>query len=715
MAQEPLHRLIRSLGPLAAGPPSGLSDAQLLERFAAARDEAAFELLLWRHGPAVLGLCRRLLPQQQDAEDAFQATFLVLAKKAGSIARGQAVGAWLYRVAYRVALKARAGLARRAGRERPGVDELAAPPDGEVSRLELLSALDEEVERLPARHRAAFVLCCLEGKTNQEAARELGCPPGTVSSRLTRAREQLRRRLARRGLAPAGVLAGLLSGDALAAPLPRPLVGLTLKAALAFCAGGAAAGAAAARSVAYAEGVLRAMFLTRLKVAALALLLAGLLAAGGVVGTLALEAAAPPGEGQPEPKAPPGPAVVRVVKPTPGGLGRTTRQPGTVQAFDREDVFAPVPGVLKGLAVDIGSRVKKGQVLAQIDAPLLAFAQKEADAAVRQARGLVREAQAKVGASKAKLQAAKSAVLQREAEVSSARANLTFREGQLKRVTGIAQRGATPQSVVEEARAKVESARAPVTGATAALTTAKAEVEVKHGELMQAEAALSTAMANADSAEVALEKAHYSLGLTKLVAPFDGVVTQRNYRDGAHVGPAGEGPGRLSLLTVVRTDRMLVVVDVPSINVPLTEPGVPVDLAIDALPAAQLSGCKVSRVGFALDPKTRTMRVEIDVPNPGGQLRPGMFGTATLHLRKPAPGAVRLPASCLVAAPGGKKAVYVVRGGKARRTEVRVGHRVDEEVEVLSGLKPADLVVTDPRGLTGEVVPVEVKEGPGAK
>src|SRR5262249_33595856 len=153
-------------------------------------------------------------------------------------------------------------------------------------------------------------------------------------------------------------------------------------------------------------------------------------------------------------------------------------------------------------------------------------------------------------------------------------------------------------------------------------------------------------------------------------------------------------------------DRMLVVVDVPGRDVLLTEPGVPVDLAIDAVPRAQLSGCKVSRVGFALDPKTRTMRAEIDVPNPNQQLRPGMFGTATLHLRKPAPGAVRLPASCLVAAPGGKKAVYVVRGGKARRTEVQLGEEDRKEVEVLSGLKPADLVVTDPKGLTGEVVAV---------
>src|SRR5262245_57246888 len=155
---EPLHRLIRSLAQDASQAP-GVSDGQLLERFVAGRDEAAFELLLWRHGPMVLGVCRRVLRDEHSAEDAFQATFLALARKAASIARREAVASWLYQVAYRVALRARAGLAQRARRERPGLDGLTAPPPADEGE-DLLRVLDEELGRLPARYRSAFVLCC---------------------------------------------------------------------------------------------------------------------------------------------------------------------------------------------------------------------------------------------------------------------------------------------------------------------------------------------------------------------------------------------------------------------------------------------------------------------------------------------------------------------------------------------------------------------------
>src|SRR4051794_1608667 len=178
MEQDPLHRLIKALSSL-AGPAAGLSDAQLLERLVTRRDEAAFELLLWRHGAMVLGVCRRVLHNPHDAEDAFQATFLVLAKKAASVARGEAIGAWLARVAYRVALRARAQVTRHARCDRLAPEDLAAPAAPEAD--DLRRVLDEEIDRLPARQRAVVVLCCLEGKTGEQAARELGCRPGTVS------------------------------------------------------------------------------------------------------------------------------------------------------------------------------------------------------------------------------------------------------------------------------------------------------------------------------------------------------------------------------------------------------------------------------------------------------------------------------------------------------------------------------------------------------
>jgi RNA polymerase sigma factor (sigma-70 family) len=217
--------------------PGGLTDAQLLHRFLTKRDGAAFELLVWRHGPMVLRVCRRILRDAHGAEDAFQATFLTLACKAGSIGNQEVVSSWLYKVAYRIALRAKASATKRATHEQPLVDCLAggsiAPPD-EAAWRELGPLLDAEVRRLPEKYRAAFVLCYLEGKTNEEAARELGCPKGTILSRLSRARERLRKRLNQRGLALSGMVFPLLldpKGWSLAAE-PPALVESTVRLAL---------------------------------------------------------------------------------------------------------------------------------------------------------------------------------------------------------------------------------------------------------------------------------------------------------------------------------------------------------------------------------------------------------------------------------------------------------------------------------------------------
>ncbi len=219
MAVPQLHAMIRHLRRLADPAGAGLTDAQLLERFAAHRDEAAFEVLLWRHGPMVWNVCRRVLPRPADAEDAFQATFLALVRQAGSVNRREAVGGWLHKAAYHVALKARESAARGAACEKRGAAPSAADLTDELLWRDSRPVLDEEVNRLPERYRAPFVLCCLEGLTNAEAARQLGCPKGTVLSRLAWARQRLRARLARRGVThSAATLAALLARAAAASP-----------------------------------------------------------------------------------------------------------------------------------------------------------------------------------------------------------------------------------------------------------------------------------------------------------------------------------------------------------------------------------------------------------------------------------------------------------------------------------------------------------------
>src|SRR5262245_50969512 len=219
MANESLDNAIRQLRRLALPQgDGGLSDAQLLERFVAQRDEAAFEVLLWRHGPMVLNLCRRVLHEAHASEDAFQATFLVFVKKARSIGKGQAVGSWLYKVAYRVALHARALARKQAAHRLPAADSAVlaqADAAGEFLWRDLRPLLDEEVNRLPEKYRSPIILCDLDGMTHAEAAKELGCPQGTVSVRLMRARERLRSRLVRRGMAlSAGAVGAVLCENA---------------------------------------------------------------------------------------------------------------------------------------------------------------------------------------------------------------------------------------------------------------------------------------------------------------------------------------------------------------------------------------------------------------------------------------------------------------------------------------------------------------------
>jgi RNA polymerase sigma factor (sigma-70 family) len=282
MAAGQLPDLVRYLRRAAApGEASLVSDADLLARFVAHRDESAFELLVWRHGRMVLGVCRRVLHDGQAAEDSFQATFLALARRARSILRHESVGGWLYRVAYRTALRARSAAERRAARESPLAEKAEAPgpdPCTEAAWRELRAALDEEVSRLPGKYREAFVLRCLSDRTAGEAAGELGCPVGTVDSRLARARERLRAALVRRGIVPAAALAVGSAVGATAGEVTGPLVTETVKAATAFAARTAVTASA---STALAEGVLRSMLITKCKIAAAVVVLCGLGAGAG--------------------------------------------------------------------------------------------------------------------------------------------------------------------------------------------------------------------------------------------------------------------------------------------------------------------------------------------------------------------------------------------------------------------------------------------------
>jgi RNA polymerase sigma factor (sigma-70 family) len=251
------------------------TDADLLDRFIGAKEEAAFAAIVARHGPMVLRLCRRVLADSHAADDAFQATFLVLARHAASVRRPEALAGWLLGVASRVARKARAALARRRLKETSSADlealDVRSDPLAEVSARELLAIFEDELHALPEVYRLPVILCCVEGHTQEETARMLGWTPGSVKGRLERGRARLHARLERRGLSLSAALVAIEASRTLSAATLAPLAAAAVRTAL--------AGAASAEVLALAHGALPALALPRLALGALVLLL-GLLAAG---------------------------------------------------------------------------------------------------------------------------------------------------------------------------------------------------------------------------------------------------------------------------------------------------------------------------------------------------------------------------------------------------------------------------------------------------
>ena len=334
-----------------------MSDAQLLDRFVSGRDEAAeaaFEELVIRHAPMVLQVCRNALHDAHDAEDAFQATFLVLASRAGSVRRAGSIASWLFGVARRVAARSRRAAARRRRLDRRVAErnpEGYLPPEADPDR----EAIHEEIEALPDRLREPVVLCYLQGATYAEAAHHLGLSEAALRGRLARARERLRRRLARRGVttASADLLVAGAAGHAHAA-VPMILTHSTVRIALGYAAGRTAA--------VLARGVLSTMLLQHLRVATVLLCF-------GVGGGYSAWQVAAAGDGK-DP-APPGAKVptVTLMHPPVRTIVREVGQPSFVEAYQRTPIYPERTGYIVKPVADIGERVKKGDVLATLVVP----------------------------------------------------------------------------------------------------------------------------------------------------------------------------------------------------------------------------------------------------------------------------------------------------------------------------------------------------------
>ena len=265
MMQPSLGNIVQAIRKLARSEScDDQADEQLLSRFVKDRDEAAFQTLVQRHGPAVLGLCRRILGDAHLAEDALQAAFLILARRAAAIKRRQSLGSWLNRVAYHVALQARQERVRQQTRERSYSNIME--PREEKSNAAMSEVLEQELQRLPEKYRAPLLLCYLEGKTKSEAARQLGWTEGSIHGRLERARETLRTRLTRRGVAlPAAGLLSALSNQLAPAAVPMALLNTTARSALLFVTGRTTSGLISIRALSLTQGMLNTMRIANMK------------------------------------------------------------------------------------------------------------------------------------------------------------------------------------------------------------------------------------------------------------------------------------------------------------------------------------------------------------------------------------------------------------------------------------------------------------------
>jgi len=386
---------------------------------------------------------------------------------------------------------------------------------------------------------------------------------------------------------------------------------------------------------------------------------------------------------------------VQMIQPSRGGVRRTTVQPGSVFGFESVDLYAMVSGYLKTQAVDIGSRIEKEQVLAVIDAPREARAVDEATALVAESEAKTEQAEARIKTMEGDRDAAAAAVKQAESDVDRLVAAKGLAEKQYTRVKELVKDHAVDSRNLDEHQRELETAVAAERTARLAVLTAKAQLVTANAKIDQARADAAEARSAVEVAKARLATARVNLDYTRIVAPFNGVVTHRAFHPGAFVRSATDG-GQSPLLTVKRTDLMRVVLQVPDRDVVVTNVGDPAVFNVDALNGMAFSGT-VARIAESEDPTTRTMRVEIDLPNPKRLLREGMYGTATVTL-EPLSRNLTLPPACVMEHSGRAHGfVYIVRDGLARRTEVALGADNGTLVEVLSGLEPDDKVVLHSR------------------
>lgn len=387
------------------------------------------------------------------------------------------------------------------------------------------------------------------------------------------------------------------------------------------------------------------------------------------------------------------PVAVKAVVAQAETLRRTTTQPATVHAYYSADIYAKVSGYVRETSVDIGDRVKKGDVLAVIDVPEMEKQLLVTEARVTRYAAQETRAEAGKRLAEAKLASARAGIAEAESRIASAEAKLQASEAEFNRTEALVQQQSVQQKLLDEARQRRDSNRANVESANAAVTMAESQVNVAEAAIAAAEAEVRAANAETKVAEAEHDELQVMLDYAELRAPFDGVVTHRGIDPGDLVRTASDAHDSADPhFIIAQIDRLRIRTTVPEIDSPLVDIGdaVSIDLTSARLPTME---GKVTRTSRSLDPSTRTMTVEIELPNTDGKLLPGMYGEATVVLVEK-PNVVMLPASAVRFGATGNSFVYTIGDGDVVNVvDVTLGYDTGERIEITSSLSAGQRVI----------------------
>jgi RND family efflux transporter MFP subunit len=692
------HRLISVIHDLRSATlqdARSLSDGILLDHFIEHKDEAAFAALVLRHTAMVWGVCRRMLPHHHDAEDAFQATFIVLARNAASVRRRERVASWLHGVAQRTSLKARTLAGKRWAREK----QVTTMPEPEAAQHDsgdrLDGLIDQELAHLPEKYRIAIILCDLEGKTGRVAAGQLKIPEGTLASRLRAGRRLLARRLARHGLAPsAGALATVLA-PAATASMPAALLGNTVKAAYLVARGALPASTGmSAKVIALVEGAQKTMLLTKLNIGVVSGLLAVTVAVAGlfVAGAgSSVEAGDPQKDLDYLMKLAPAErmrVLAKVVDKdkdflSARGAAKELVERGSLEAAESTTIVCNLPRLPTGepstpiikWVIDEGSQVKKGDKLIELDPAELAAQHGKQKEAVLKALAEHKRAAAALGRVRE----------ENRIEVDLAKLDLRLADLNLRHFKS--------DDVL-----KKETLALQVERATLLLDRIKLQCQTK----LDKETELVEAKKSAADAELhRLNELEKQAAAYTITAPRDGMVVYQVARVNTSDLVAQGEPVRQGqkLLWISDLKRMAVSTLVDESIVHRIRGGQAAKIRVDAFPGKTLTG-KVSEVAKAPDQarflrtNTKVYSVQIAIDGENRDLKPGMSAEVTII-----PGdevnTMRVP-STAVLGKGQERFCYVLAGNELHVRQVTTGPPNGTLTEIKSGLREEDRVLRDP-------------------